>query len=272
MSKAILSILLAEEPVWWHRPEWHLVAATVLLVLVTGWLVYATGKLVSETKHGTGELLKQQKDLLSMQLILQLSKDYEGYIRRYRKRSGELYLRDKSSTYDANRGGIHDGPRQVLDFLDSLGSLQRRGLLDAETIWEEFGPSILCYFTGLKTTAIDKLRHSEGGDPTRYATLQTLYKTVLAIQAKQRNQPEELATPTEAKLVEFFKREEALELERPDYGPVWQQLSRQSRRSRSCGRQVRRHNQSAMLKPTIRSQEPFQIRPPHVPGRKGRPA
>src|SRR5207247_10824281 len=108
--------------------------------------------------------------------------------------------------------------------LDSLGSLQRRGTLDGEAIWEEFGPSILCYFTGLKKIAIDKLRDSHGGDPTRYSTLETVYRTVLAIQAKKRNQPEDLAIPSDAKLDEFFRREDALELEGRDYGPVWQQL------------------------------------------------
>jgi hypothetical protein len=231
MPNRVPALLLAmtqegENITWWQSPEWLLFLATVFLVLVTAALVWATKSLVQETQQGTKKLLEQQQRLLGMRLLLQLSQTYETSMRRFRQRTGELYLDHRDQIYNAASRMIHDSPRQVLDFFDSIGFLEEKGLVDDDSIWAEFGPSVLCYFKALKANAIDPYRRAQGGDPTRYDSFENLYHKVLRIQATQRRTTEELAAPDEERLRNFFEREQTLELETLDLKPFLERLVR----------------------------------------------
>jgi hypothetical protein len=120
--------------------------------------------------------------------------------------SSEDMLRERQSLASSLMDERDPGSEDLLDFFESVGHYAKRGLLDQETLWNEFSYFVIRYWPLLKDF-VRRERSAGDGDPELYANFEWLNGMMLEREARRRRKRVDEFTPSKAELDRFLKEE-----------------------------------------------------------------
>ena len=178
----------------------------------------------SESLQHIGNAYRIASESLTQQKLLESSRSITDFRHRYRsddmahQRQG---LATWLLTYDTSSPtlkGINDLP---LNIFETVGFLTRKKALDDEMVWCEFCYPVTHYYQALKNRGIvDHVRTSLGDDQTIFREFEWLAKALMKIDARERRTSESAATPSDADVDAFLKRERAPREQAPPNKPM----------------------------------------------------
>jgi hypothetical protein len=150
----------------------------------------------------------------SAKMVLDLVNDFNSEEMRGHRRD----IAKKLSTPDERKEVDLRNDIPALEFLEELGYMTRRGILDKGMVWNSFHWFVEFYYLALKqpTDLIGNVRR-ERSSPTLYRELEWLYYKLINIDSKEKRRPQEkYTTPpghtdvSNAQIIDFLKDEASL--------------------------------------------------------------
>lgn len=135
------------------------------------------------------------RTLLAVQLAMEFDKRF----------SSEDMLCERQSLASCLLDG-RDPDSKLLDFFESVGHYAKRGLLDQETLWNDFSYFVIRYWPLLKDF-VRRERTAGDGDPELYANFEWLNGMMLEREARRHRKRVDEVTPSKAELDRFLKEE-----------------------------------------------------------------
>jgi len=129
---------------------------TFLLVLITFWM---TRNVIKESERSSQASIDSQKEMTRLQLTMQLIEKYDSDHVRSKRHSLASNLIQGTSL---NAGLVES----VIDILETVGTLQRRGWLDADLAYSTFSVPAIFWWTALESYV--KARRAEAHDKKIY--------------------------------------------------------------------------------------------------------
>ena len=123
-----------------------------------------------------GHLIKGQ---MQLQAIIELDKEWNSI---------EM-LKKRSSSWGNDNKPDNDRIERVLEFLEKVSTLEKRGVISDELIWDTFGWYLCRYYHYCSKDVIPQLRDAwtNSTDPTLYGDLEALWNKLLKCEIDERN-------------------------------------------------------------------------------------
>ena len=162
--------------------------SALIAVLAVSWTVWA-----NTTEWKRGRLLK------GIELIEAYCKEFDSEPFRERRKAAAIYLLNEAR----NNADPPADLCNILDFLEGIGFVHGKKLIEAEAVWHSFASWLLPYSVAT-TAVVAKLRER---DPTLYEDFLSLCRAVEVIEAKRHPSNSSLHLTSPAYVKRFLKDE-----------------------------------------------------------------
>ena len=143
---------------------------------MTLYLAYVTGVVI----WWQGQQLKKQ---IELQTIEKLYEEWNSP-----EMCGDRKLCVKAMKGNIAKGNNRDKVETVLEFLERVCSYYRKGILNDELIWDDFGIYIARYYYYNQKGNIKYIRDYWGHDKTLYEDMEKSYKPIIEYECSRRNE------------------------------------------------------------------------------------
>ncbi len=144
---------------------------------------------------------KQQensKAVLSVQLVMKFDDLFDSNLMRDSRRSFAKAILERKEPPDED----------ILGFLDTMGFFVKRGSLDLEAVWNEFGYYVLYYWPAAESY-VKQIRTTDH-DESYYENIEWLYKELLKEDVSRHHGKRAQEIPSKQELNDFLKDEASL--------------------------------------------------------------
>ena len=148
----------------------------VLVATILSGLATLIAAITARFAYNQANLLKKQ---IQLQAILDLDREWNF----------EEMMETRASVWTDDHRPKEDKIEDLLEFLEKVSSLEERGIIDPDLIWDTFGWYMIRYYRYCAPVIEDVLRRrwTHKPDPTLYQDLQSLYEKLVEREARERS-------------------------------------------------------------------------------------